>query len=66
MYIQTKNILDTYADVIPEENKPLCQTVIRSEKSLLARLQLVFCKDLKHDTLNKTITKKLQILFGND
>lgn len=66
MYTQAKNILDTYGDVIPQQNKPLCHTVIRAEKSLGARLKLVFNKDLKHDTLNKTITKKLQILLGND
>ena len=66
MYIQAENILRTYKDKIPEKNQKLCQVVIRAEKSLGARLQLVFSKELKHDTLNKTITKKLQILLGND
>lgn len=66
MYTQARNILETYGDVIPQENRALCETVIRSEKSLGARLKLVFDKDLKHDTTNNTITKKLQILFGND
>jgi len=66
MYAQAKSILNTYADVIPEKNKALCKTVIHSEKSLSARLRLVFDRKLKHDTLNKTVTKKLQILFGND
>ncbi len=66
MYVQAKNLLDTYNGEIPPENKRLCQTVIRSEHSLKARLQLVFDKNLKHDTLNKTVTKKLQILLGND
>lgn len=66
MYTQASNILDTYKDVIPEENQALCKTVIRSEKSLGAKLRLVFNKNLKHDTANSTITKKLQILLGND
>lgn len=66
MYTQGANILNTYADVISEENQAVLKTVIRSEKSLGARLRLVFSKDLKHDTLNKTVTKKLQILLGND
>ena len=66
MYVQAKNILNTYADVISEENQAVCRTIVRSEKSLIARLQLVLHKDLKHDTLNKTVTKKLQILLGND
>lgn len=65
-YAQLRSILSTYADVISEQNQDLCRTVIRSEKRLAPRLQLVFNKDLKHDTLNKTLTKKLQILFGND
>ncbi len=66
MYAQANSILDTYADVIPERNQAVCKTVIRSEKSLGARLRLVFDKNLKHDTFNKTITKKLTILLGND
>jgi len=66
MYTQAKSILSTYGDVIPEQYKPLLQTVILSETSLGARLKLVFNKELKHDTFNKTVTKKLQILFGND
>lgn len=66
MYAQANSILNTYADVIPQKNKNLCNTVIHSEKGLGARLRLVFDKNLKHDTLNKTVTKKLQILFGND
>ena len=66
MYIQAKNILNTYSDHISPENRKVCETVIRSEKSLGARLKLVFSRQLKHDTLNKTVTKKLKILFGND
>lgn len=66
MYTQANNILNTYADVISEQNQAVCSTIIRAEKSLIARLQLVLCKDLKHDTWNKTVTKKLQILLGND
>ncbi len=66
MYVQANNILTTYGSLISEKNQALCQTVIRSEKSFVARLRLVFNRKLKHDTLNKTITKKLEILLGND
>lgn len=66
MYTQAENILATYKAEIPLENQKLCQTVIRSRDSLAARLQLVLNRDLKHDTFNKTVTKKLKILFGND
>ena len=66
MYVQAKHILDTYGDVIPQENQALCRTVIRAEKSLSARLKLICGKQLRHDTANKTITKKLKILLGND
>lgn len=66
MYAQAKSLLATYKDVIPEKNRAVCRTVIRSENSLGDRLRLVFNRNLKHDTLNKTITKKLQILLGND
>ena len=66
MYAQARSILETYGNLISPERKKVCQTVIRSERSFCARLRLVFDKNLKHDTLNKTITKKLTILFGND
>ena len=66
MYAQAKSLLATYGDVIPAESQKVCRTVIRSEKNLGARLKLVFDKKLRHDTLNKTVTKKLQILLGND
>ena len=66
MYTQASNLLETYKDVIPQENQALCRTVIRSERALGARLQLVFDKNLRHDTLNNTVTKKLKILLGND
>ncbi|MBO5671257.1 MAG: glycosyltransferase family 2 protein [Clostridia bacterium] len=66
MYAQAKSILQTYGEEIPAENRAVCETVIRSEKSLGARLRLVCSKDLKHDTTNKTLTKKLTILLGND
>lgn len=66
MYTQTSNLLATYQDVISEENQALCETVIRSEKSLRARCKLVFNKNLRHDTANNTLTKKLKILLGND
>lgn len=65
IYAQTNSLLNTYGDVVSRENLALCQTVIRSEKALGARLRLVFNKDLKHSTANKTLTKKLQILLGN-
>lgn len=66
MYTQARNLLEIYRDAIPEENQAVCQTVIRSESALSSRLRLIFDKNLKHDTANSTITKKLQILFGND
>lgn len=66
MYVQASSLLDTYQDVIPQENQAVCKIIIRSEKSLSARLRLVFSRKLKHDTFNKTLTKKLRILFGND
>lgn len=66
MYTQASNLLQTYKDVIPEENQALCETVIRAEKHLGARLKLVFNGNLRHDTANSTLTKKLQILLGTD
>lgn len=66
MYDQASNLLNTYADAVLQENRAVCTTVIRSKHSLGARFRLVFDKNLKHDTLNKTVTKKLQILLGND
>lgn len=66
MYEQTESLLRTYANIIPEDNKSICETVINSKNSILARLKLVFDKNLRHVTLNKTITKKLEILLGND
>lgn len=66
MYTQARHMLETYKDVIPEDNQALCQIVIRSEKHLGARFRLVFNRGLRHDTTNNTITKKLKILFGND
>ena len=66
MYTQARNILHTYADVISPENQAVLKTVIRSKSSMSARLRLIFDKNLTHDTFNKTVTKKLQILFGND
>ncbi len=66
MYDQADSLLRTYRSYIPEENQRLCNVVVDSKKSILARLRLVFNRKLKHDTLNKTITKKLEILFGND
>ncbi len=66
MYMQAQNLLDTYSDLICEENIKMCKAVIASEKSIIARIKLVFDGNLRHDTLNKTITKKLKILAGND
>ena len=66
MYDQTASLVETYGEYIPEENMQICTYIINSKHSLRARLYLVFNKRVKHDTLNKTITKKLEILFGND
>lgn len=65
-YAQAKSLLETYEKYISEDNKRICKIVIAAEKSMIARLKLIFNKNLKHDTVNKTITKKLEILFGND
>lgn len=66
MYKQTASILEVYGELIGEDNKKIGRIVIASEKSMIAKFRLVLSKELKHDTLNKTITKKLTILFGND
>ena len=66
MYTQAQNLLDTYSDLISDDNKRICRVVIGAENSLVDRCNLIFARDLKHDTFNKTITKKLKILFGND
>lgn len=66
MYTQNKEILRIYGKVIKKENMKWCQIAVASEYSLRARLKMVLNKNLRHDTLNKTITKKLEILFGND
>lgn len=65
MYEQARSIIDTYGAFISEENKKMCELVISAQHSNLARIKLAMIKSLKHDTLNKTITKKLQILLGN-
>lgn len=64
-YDQARSLLNTYNGYIPQKNKDICELLIESEKSLPARLKLVCNKNLKDDTLNKTVTKKLEILFGN-
>ena len=66
MYDQTDSLLKTYGQIIDDNNQKICKTVIDSKDSLAARLKLVFNKNLKHDTWNKTLTKKLEILLGND
>ena len=66
MYDQTASLVETYDQYIPKENIQTCVYVINSKDSLRARLYLVFNKRVRHDTWNKTITKKLEILFGND
>lgn len=63
---QTSNIICTYGSLIDKEHMKIGKIVIAAESSIIARLKLVFSKDLRHDTLNKTIAKKLSILLGND
>lgn len=65
-YAQAKSILETYEKYIPEKNIKLCKVVIAAERHIPSRLKLVFNNNLRHDTMNKTITKKLEILLGND
>ena len=66
MYEQTESLMKTYGHVINCKNLKLCKTVIDAKYSLQARLKLILNRNLKHDTLNKTLTKKLEILLGND
>lgn len=65
MYEQEEAIMSTYNTYISEENKKMCNLVISAQNSIVSRIKLIMNKSLKHDTLNKTITKKLQILLGN-
>lgn len=62
---QCESMLAVYQNYVSPKNEKVCRIVIDSKRSILARLKLFFNKNLKHDTLNKTITKKLEILFGN-
>ena len=65
MYDQAECLLKVYKKYIDSNNQDICRIVIDSKVSLKARLKLIFNKKLQHTTLNKTITKKLEILFGN-
>lgn len=65
MYDQAESLLKVYKKYISLENQDMCKLVIDAKTSIKARFKLVFNKNLQHDTLNKTITKKLEILFGN-
>lgn len=65
MYDQSASLLKTYKKYIPVKNQNICCVVIKSKDSIRARLKLIFNSNLKHDTLNMTITKKIEILFGN-
>lgn len=62
---QAVSLLKVYRKYISLKNQDICRLVIDSKTSIKARIKLVFNKNLQHDTLNKTITKKLEILFGN-
>lgn len=66
MYVQAKCLLDTYGELFCKENELMCKIVIQSEKNWGSRLKLFFDRNLKHDTFNKTVTKKITILLGND
>ncbi|MBQ6475563.1 MAG: glycosyltransferase family 2 protein [Clostridia bacterium] len=63
---QTEAIQRVFNDRISDEKQEVCRRVIRAKHSLGARIRLVTDPQLKHDTYNKTLTKKLTILFGND
>lgn len=65
MYEQTKSLLDVYKDVMPKENIKTCDLVISSRYSFTSRLKLIMSRKLVSTSLNLTITKKLEILFGN-
>lgn len=66
MSVQAANILSTYAHLIDDKNMAVGKIVVAAENSIVARLRLILSRDLKHDTINKTITKKMSILLGND
>ena len=62
---QAASLLKVYRKYISLKNQDICRMVIDSKTSIKARIKLVFNKNLQHDTFNKTVTKKLEILFGN-
>jgi len=65
MYAQTECLLDVYKKHISQENYMVGELVLQSKHSLLSRIKLFFRNDLVSTSLNLTITKKLEILFGN-
>nr|BAM94793.1 glycosyltransferase [Streptococcus suis] len=62
---QVDSILNVFNPYVSQEHKKICDIVVKAKFSKLDRLKLFFNPDLKHDTLNKTLTKKLEILLGN-
>lgn len=62
---QLESISGIFNPYISQKNLNLCNIVIRAKYSMLDRMKLVFNPKLKHDTWNKTLTKKLEILLGN-
>lgn len=65
MYDQTESLLDVYKEIMPKENMDICNRIISSRFSFISRLSLIMSRQLVSTSLNLTITKKLEILFGN-
>lgn len=66
IYDQAESILQTYKNEISLKNQKICKLIIKSKYSFIARICLVLNPRIKHDTLNKTLTKKIEILLGTD
>ena len=66
MIEQLQSIIYVYSKYIPIDNIKLSNNIIKCKKSILHRIKLIFNPKLKCDTLNKTITKKMAILLGNN
>ena len=63
---QIETILETYGDYINQDNLKLASLIVSSKKSIISRIKIITNKNLKGDTINSTITKKLRILLGNN
>lgn len=65
MYLQAKTLLDIYGEQIEPQYYDLCKMIIRSEYNFLDRIKLMMNHNIRHDTFNMTVTRKISILLGN-